>query len=591
MIESIGVETGPCHLNEGHAAFVVLERARGAMARHKLSFREALAATRAGNVFTTHTSVAAAFDEFSPQALAKCFPDGGRYLASLGISFQSCWRSAVLPAPAPRSRFVQPISPFEGPLGSTRSARCTLRRAASCYAPFSTLAAGGSSDRPRDQRRPCSILGSPATDELWTNVCGRERWRGSAEGLEEVIAAVDDRTLWAVRGTARADLVRHARARLAHQTARRGGSADAINLASRVLDPDVLTLGFARRFAEYKRPNLLLRNEEALRRLLSDQRRPVQLLVAGKAHPADSEGKALVEAWIRFAAGADVRARCVFLEDYDLTVAKELVHGVDVWINTPRRPWEACGTSGMKVLVNGGLNLSVLDGWWAEAFDPDVGWAIGEPGQASDDGRDVAALFRIVEQEIVPAFYARDADGLPRAWLHRVRASLSRLTPRFSANRMLREYVAGYYGPADVEIAHVLRMAPRSPAISRPVPSDSHAAGRGFGSASWMLNPRMRAGRYRSKSFSTTFPRTTLSWSCTPNQRIPTRTPIERSWSRPGRFPAPFTASSFGRSRRASAPSVTGHLGHIRLRASAAFLRNSADHLASLSPAKPAHSA
>ena len=454
LIESIGVEPGPCHLNEGHAAFVVLERARGAMARHKLSFREALAATRAGNVFTTHTSVAAAFDEFSPQALAKCFPDGGRYLASLGISFAEL----LALGRAPGASAEEPFRPTYLALrGATRINAVSalhaetsreLLRALFPRWPLAEVPIGHVTNGVH-----VPSWDSPVTDELWTNVCGRERWRGSAEGLEEVIAAVDDRTLWAVRGTARADLVRHAHARLAHQTARRGGSADAIDLASRVLDPDVLTLGFARRFAEYKRPNLLLRNEEALRRLLSDQRRPVQLLVAGKAHPADSEGKALVEAWIRFAAGADVRARCVFLEDYDLTVAKELVHGVDVWINTPRRPWEACGTSGMKVLVNGGLNLSVLDGWWAEAFDPDVGWAIGEPGQASDDGRDVAALFRIVEQEIVPAFYARDADGLPRAWLHRVRASLSRLTPRFSANRMLREYVAGYYGPADVEIA------------------------------------------------------------------------------------------------------------------------------------------
>jgi starch phosphorylase len=294
---------------------------------------------------------------------------------------------------------------------------------------------------------------SAATDELWTNLCGHGRWRGSVERLEQTAGEVDDRTLWTVRARARRELVEQARRRLAHQLARRGGSPESTDVASRVLDPDVLTLGLARRFAEYKRPNLLLRDEQRLRRLLNDRLRPVQLLVAGKAHPEDRQGKALLEAWMRFVTSAEVRARCVFLEDYDLTLAQELVQGADVWISTPRRPWEACGTSGMKVLVNGGLNVSVLDGWWAEAYAPDVGWAIGDPRAPSDDARDAESLFQILEQEIVPAFYDRDAEGLPRAWLARVRASLARLTPQFSANRMLHDYVAGFYRPAEAELA------------------------------------------------------------------------------------------------------------------------------------------
>src|SRR6185312_1046079 len=191
----------------------------------------------------------------------------------------------------------------------------------------------------------------------------------------------------------------------------------------------------------------------------------------GKAHPADQAGKALVEAWTRFAGDPEVRMRCVFLEDYDLALAQELVQGVDVWLNTPRRPWEACGTSGMKVLVNGGLNLSALDGWWAEAYEPEVGWAIGEPGQPSDDDRDAEALLRILEREIIPSFYERDAEGLPRAWLKRVRASLSRLTPRFSANRMLREYVTGFYHPAEVEVG--ARLADGG-AVARALESWTH---------------------------------------------------------------------------------------------------------------------
>ncbi|HVV51220.1 MAG TPA: alpha-glucan family phosphorylase [Polyangia bacterium] len=453
LLEAMGVDPGAVHLNEGHAAFAVLERARSAMTRHQLSFREALAATRAGNVFTTHTPVAAGFDTFSPQVLAKYFPGDRGYLASLGLSFDEL--------------LALGRAPGEGGDEPFRPAYLALRGAARVNG-VSALHAKTSRElfRPFFPRWPTNEIpighvtngvhvpswDSAATDELWTKACGSDRWRGAAEGLETAIAAVDDRTLWSVRARARALLVERARARLQSQLARRGATPEEAEVATRVLDPDVLTLGFARRFAEYKRPNLLLRDQAAFRRLLGDRMRPVQILVAGKAHPADEQGKALVEDWTHFAGNPEVRMRCVFLEDYDLALAQELVQGVDVWINTPRRPWEACGTSGMKVLVNGGLNLSALDGWWAEAYEPDLGWAIGQPSEASDDARDAQALLHVLEREVVPGFYDRDAEGLPRAWLKRVRASLSRLTPRFSANRMLREYVTGLYHPAEVEV-------------------------------------------------------------------------------------------------------------------------------------------
>jgi starch phosphorylase len=457
LLEALGIEPGACHLNEGHAAFVVLERARAAMKNCHLSFREALAATRAGNVFTTHTPVAAGFDAFSPMVLAKYFPAERGYLASLGITFAELLALGRPPGAGPD----EPFRPaYLAARGATRVNAVSALHGETSREVFRPLF-------PRWPKREVPIAhvtngvhvpswDSPATDELWTNCCGSERWRGSAEGLESAMAAVDDRTLWAMRARGREALVRHARDRLAHQLARRGAAPEAIDWGSRALDPDVLTLGFARRFAAYKRPNLLLRDPARLRRLLGDRLRPVQILVAGKAHPADDDGKALVEAWMRFAADAEVRLRCVFLEDYDLSLAQELVQGVDVWLNTPRRPWEACGTSGMKVLVNGGLNLSSLDGWWVEAYDPEVGWAIGDPTAASDDDGDAEALFGLLEREIVPCFYDRDPDGLPRAWLRRVRASLSRLTPRFSANRMLREYVTGYYHPAETEVARRL---------------------------------------------------------------------------------------------------------------------------------------
>jgi starch phosphorylase len=218
-----------------------------------------------------------------------------------------------------------------------------------------------------------------------------------------------------------------------------------------VLDPNALTLGFARRFTDYKRPTLLLRDRDRLVRLLSDPRRPTQMVVAGKAHPEDEVGRRMVTEWALLARDPRVRQQLVFIEDYDLTVAQELVGGVDLWLNTPRRPFEACGTSGMKVLANGGLNLSTLDGWWDEAYAPELGWALGDPGGATaseGDDADGRAVYRILEEEAIPEFYDRDAAGVPRAWVARIRASMAALAPRFSANRMVREYVEAIYLPA-----------------------------------------------------------------------------------------------------------------------------------------------
>ena len=216
-----------------------------------------------------------------------------------------------------------------------------------------------------------------------------------------------------------------------------------------MLDPNALTIGFARRFATYKRPNLLLHDRERLLRILTNPERPVQLVVAGKAHPADKLGQQMIASWIHFIRDTAARNHVVFIADYDLSLAEVLVRGVDLWVNTPQRPWEASGTSGMKVLVNGGLNLSELDGWWAEAYEPDVGWAIGDGKEHGDDpgvnAAEAEALYGLLEREIVPAFYTRDARGLPPAWLAKMRASMARLTPRFSTNRVVREYTESHY--------------------------------------------------------------------------------------------------------------------------------------------------
>jgi starch phosphorylase len=231
-----------------------------------------------------------------------------------------------------------------------------------------------------------------------------------------------------------------------------GASPDAIDGAKHLFDPNVLTLGFARRFASYKRPNLLLHNPERLLRLLTNQERPVQLILAGKAHPADQVGQDLIQEWTHFIRRPEVRPHVIFLSDYDMHLTEHLVQGVDVWINTPRRPWEACGTSGMKVLVNGGVNLSELDGWWAEAYTSEVGWALGDGQEHGDDpawdATEADTLYDLLERDVVPEFYTRDKKGIPTAWVKRMRESMAQLTPRFSSNRAVLEYTEQHYIPA-----------------------------------------------------------------------------------------------------------------------------------------------
>jgi starch phosphorylase len=302
---------------------------------------------------------------------------------------------------------------------------------------------------------------SSASDALWTKYCGQERWLGESTTLEGDIRKVPDEELWAMRQASRRTLIEYTRARYVRQLAASGAPADDLAQVGQILDPDALTLGFARRFATYKRPNLLLHDLERLVRLLTNPHRPVQLLIAGKAHPADLAGQDLIRQWIHFIRRPGVRGHAVFLSDYDMFLTEELVMGVDVWINNPRRPWEACGTSGMKVLANGGLNLSELDGWWAEACTPQVGWALGDGREHGDDSAwdasEADALYAILEEQVIPQFYTREANGIPTQWLARMRESMATLTPRFSANRAVRQYSEEYYLPA--AIAYCARAA------------------------------------------------------------------------------------------------------------------------------------
>jgi len=293
---------------------------------------------------------------------------------------------------------------------------------------------------------------SAPADDLWTKACGKDRWLGTTKTLENDIRQVSDTSLWQFRIAASESLVEYTRERLSRQLTASGASGEAVDEAKQLFDPKALTLGFARRFATYKRPNLLLHDTERLRRLLTNHERPVQLIIAGKAHPEDRAGQALIHEWINFIHNPEIRPHVVFLSDYDMQLTENLVHGVDVWINTPKRPWEASGTSGMKVLVNGGINLSELDGWWAEAYTPEVGWALGDGLEHGDDPAwdtiEANALYNLLEQEVIPEFYTRDKNGIPIAWIKRMRESMARLTPSFSADRTVREYTEQHYLPA-----------------------------------------------------------------------------------------------------------------------------------------------
>jgi starch phosphorylase len=294
---------------------------------------------------------------------------------------------------------------------------------------------------------------SAESDDLWTEACGKDRWIETTESLEPKILHVSDADLWQFRCDTSRKLVEFVRRELSLQLAASGALPEAVEAAKGLLDPDALTLGFARRFATYKRPDLLLHDRERLLALLSNPARRVQLIMAGKAHPADEAGKALIQEWVHFIRNTGARTSIIFLSDYDMHLTEQLVQGVDVWVNTPRRPWEACGTSGMKVLVNGGINLSVLDGWWAEAYAPEVGWALGDGKEHGDDPAawdaiEANELYDLLERQVIPEFYTRDAQGIPTAWVTRMRKSMAQLTPRFATNRVVREYTERHYLPA-----------------------------------------------------------------------------------------------------------------------------------------------
>jgi len=447
LLRALGLTPEVCHLNEGHAAFAVLERACSYMEDHKKTFDLAMNITRAGNIFTTHTAVSAGFDRFDPMLIRTYLSHYA--VDELAISVDDL---LALGRQNPEDNSEPFNMAYLAVRGSGQINGVSKLHGKVSREIFQTLFPRW----PREEVPIGSVTNgihvptwdSVEADALWTSACGQKRWRGDRP-VEDDIRQISNQKLWELRSAGRKGLIERMRERYQCQLAAEGADP---SYAAGIFDEKVLTMGFARRFATYKRPNLLLHDAERLVRLLSNPRCPVQLILAGKAHPQDLPGRELIKQWKDFIKRPEVKDRVVFLNDYDMMLAQELVQGIDLWINTPRRPWEACGTSGMKVLVNGGLNLSELDGWWAEAYSPEVGWAIGDGQEHGDDpgwdAQEAETLYGLLEGEVIPEFYERDEASMPTRWLGRIRESMARLTPEFSATRAIREYTERHYLPA-----------------------------------------------------------------------------------------------------------------------------------------------
>ena len=407
LLVALGIQPEVCHLNDGHAAFAVLERARNFMQDTSQPFEVALAVTRAGNLFTTHTAVAAGFDRFAPDLIEQYLR---RYAEEkLGITLHDLLALG-------RQNPDDSSEPFNMAYLAIRGSGA-VNGVSRLHGEVSRLLFEPLFPRWPAEEVPVGHVtngvhvpswDSAAADDLWTEACGKDCWLGPTEHLEHDIRRLSDARLWRLRTASTKSLVEYARGRLSRQLTASGTSPEAIGEAESLFDPNALTLGFARRFATYKRPNLLLHDPERLLRLLTDPQRPVQLILAGKAHPADQAGQALIQEWMHFIRQPEARPHVIFLSDYDMQLTERLVQGVDVWLNTPRRPWEASGTSGMKVLANGGVNLSELDGWWAEAYTPELGWALGDGREHGDDpawdAAEATMLYERLEREVVPEF-------------------------------------------------------------------------------------------------------------------------------------------------------------------------------------------
>ncbi|GMU78299.1 MAG: alpha-1,4 glucan phosphorylase [Acidimicrobiia bacterium] len=456
LLDALGLAPEVLHMNEGHAGFLALERIRRRVVDDGLTFEEAIEASRPGQLFTTHTPVPAGIDRFGRDLVERYFAG---WAAECGVTIDTLMSLGHEPGtPAGASFNLAALSlRLAGGANGVSRLHGEVSRAmfaglwpevAPADVPIGSVTNG------------VHALGwvSRDMDDLLVRTVGSD-WPEASPDRWQPLEDVADEALWAIRRTHRERLVTFARRRVRAGLVARGLSEQETEWCEDILDPGILTIGFARRFAPYKRATLLLRDRDRLLELLTSRKRPVQILFAGKAHPADDHGKELLRTVAQLAMESEWRHRLVFIEDYDIGVSRALVRGVDLWLNTPRRPLEACGTSGMKVALNGGLNCSTLDGWWAERYDSDFGWSLPSHEWIEDldarDAAEAAALMAILEDEVVPAFYERDESGVPREWTRRAKASLARLGPELTATRMLREYVDTWYLPAKRRVDEV----------------------------------------------------------------------------------------------------------------------------------------
>ncbi len=440
-LRKLGLHLRVCHMNEGHAAFMALERIRHRMQKDNLSVEEALEVVKAGTFFTTHTPVPAGIDEFEPE-LANIYI--GNYLQKHNIDIEMFMSLG-------RKDFDNKSDMFNMALLALRTT-ASANGVSKLHGEVSRKMWQSNWPNIPIEEIPIGSVTNGIHTLSWTSSEMTEllrRYLGpnwlrkpADQSIWEKVEKIPDVELWRVHERRRERLVAFSRNKMAQQLEKRGASPKEINQAHEILNPQALTIGFARRFATYKRATLLLKDKARLKKLLNNTECPVQFVFAGKAHPADKYGKELIKEIIHFTREENIRNHIVFLENYDINVARYLVQGVDVWMNTPRRPMEASGTSGMKVIPNGGLNLSILDGWWCEGYETDTGWAIGA-GEDYDDGSyqdtvESKNLYDVLENDLVPLFYDRQDDNLPRRWISMMKSSMKKLGPKFSRYRMFK---------------------------------------------------------------------------------------------------------------------------------------------------------
>jgi starch phosphorylase len=450
-LKAMGISPGALHLNEGHSGFAVFEAIRNRMQEEGVDFYTAASYLPKEVIFTTHTPVPAGHDRFSDDLIEEHL---GRIREDLGISRETLMGYGRENPADHSEQFCMTVLGLK--LSRRANAVSSLHGEVS-RSMWKSLYPGKTEDGV-----PIGHITNGVHVPSWLapQMCrlydrhlgvGWQNHSGSAETWDD-IENVDDGELWETHLSLKSQLLDFVRNRAWEQAKRRNEPDETLNRLIKVLSPDALTIGFARRFATYKRANLILADMQRLAAMVNDPKRPVQFLFAGKAHPHDQPGKVVLQQIAEMMRNTDIGEKFVFVEDYDINVGRHLVQGVDVWLNNPRRPLEASGTSGQKVVLNGGLNLSVLDGWWAEAYDGLNGFAIGKGRTHSNldvhDSRDGEDLYRVLRDELIPLYYSRDRDGLPRGWIKRMKRTIRTLGWRFNADRMVMDYTLKCYVPA-----------------------------------------------------------------------------------------------------------------------------------------------